>query len=194
MYNAVPSGHESSVEKQRVTIIDRAQRHGDLVFIPYVPKGRLEEALSGVDMNGCKCVFAHQEFRGARMNARGSFFSPDGDIWPEDAPLVISGHIHGTQQVGRNVYYPGMRKAILLTLPEGSWDMLSLLEKEEPGVDRPSAPSPKSLIFEPQRQTIKDAVLERILQAQDASLYAAFESVFNDAEVDGRDVIFIPIQ
>ncbi len=30
-----------------------------------------------------------------------------GDIWDEDYPPVISGHIHNEQRIGKNVFYPG---------------------------------------------------------------------------------------
>ena len=33
--------------------------------------------------------------------------STDGDKWSEDYPYVVSGHIHGRQMVGKNIYYPG---------------------------------------------------------------------------------------
>jgi DNA repair exonuclease SbcCD nuclease subunit len=48
-------------------------------------------------------IFAHQEFMGAKM---GAIESHIGDIWPEEYPTVISGHIHDYQILG-NVIYAG---------------------------------------------------------------------------------------
>nr|QBK91072.1 MAG: DNA repair exonuclease [Pithovirus LCPAC202] len=49
-------------------------------------------------------IFAHQEFRGAKM---GAIISEVGDLWPLNGPLVISGHIHDHQKVQENVWYTG---------------------------------------------------------------------------------------
>lgn len=78
------------------------------VFVPYVSPGRFKEAIntySGeIDISRPTCYFAHQEFNGAHM---GSFVSEDGDIWEEENPLVISGHVHGFQKLQKNIIYPG---------------------------------------------------------------------------------------
>lgn len=49
-------------------------------------------------------IFAHQEFKGAKM---GAIVSEIGDTWPIDGPLVISGHIHDHHRVQENVWYTG---------------------------------------------------------------------------------------
>jgi len=49
-------------------------------------------------------IFAHQEFRNSKM---GAIISENGDIWKEDNPLVISGHIHEYDELQKNLYYPG---------------------------------------------------------------------------------------
>jgi DNA repair exonuclease SbcCD nuclease subunit len=72
--------------------------------VPYVPKGRFSEAIDEYDLDDVECIFAHQEFKGCKM---GAVISNDGDEWLEDAPLVISGHIHDTQQPQPNIFYPG---------------------------------------------------------------------------------------
>ncbi|KKL62631.1 hypothetical protein LCGC14_2183250, partial [marine sediment metagenome] len=33
--------------------------------------------------------------------------STEGDIWPEEYPLVVSGHIHNEQRLQSNIYYTG---------------------------------------------------------------------------------------
>lgn len=65
-------------------------------FAPYVPTGRLREALehSGVKENECVLGFAHQEFKNARM---GAIISEEGDE-PLSCP-VISGHLHDQQMI-----------------------------------------------------------------------------------------------
>ncbi len=78
--------------------------------VPYVPVGRFEEAMGGpgwparLRVEGVRAVFAHQEFRGARL---GAVKSRHGDLYPaEEAPLCISGHIHEYSKLP-GVVYPG---------------------------------------------------------------------------------------
>lgn len=92
-----------------VTIVDKVtkmtlKKHL-LYFVPYVPPGRFEEALNttGFEWKNARVIFAHQEFQGCKM---GSIVSKEGDVWPADYPLVVSGHIHDHQQLG-NVIYTG---------------------------------------------------------------------------------------
>ena len=77
-----------------------------LVFCPYVPPGRFEEALNTIrdDWKTANCIFAHQEFYGCKM---GAIVSIEGDKWSLDNPLVISGHIHSKQTPQPNIYYTG---------------------------------------------------------------------------------------
>lgn len=82
--------------------------NGDLfVFVPYVPPGRFQEALSSleeVEWSNANCIFAHQEFFGCKM---GAIVSVEGDKWPLEFPDIVSGHIHSNQRPQQNVYYPG---------------------------------------------------------------------------------------
>lgn len=74
------------------------------IFCPYVYPGKFKAALDTIgEWSDAKCIMAHQEFFGCKM---GAIESIDGDVWSEDLPPVISGHIHDNQRVG-NVYYPG---------------------------------------------------------------------------------------
>lgn len=92
------------------------------VFCPFVPNGRFEDALNTITVDkinsttgtiirkatqwkDASCIFAHQEFFGCRFNPVQT--STDGDVWSEDNPLVVSGHIHAEQRLQSNVYYPG---------------------------------------------------------------------------------------
>lgn len=76
------------------------------VGVPYVFPGRFMEALNHIEdpLKDTSCIFAHQEFLGARM---GAIESIHGDPWQLDAPLVISGHIHDFDQLQLNLIYPG---------------------------------------------------------------------------------------
>lgn len=76
------------------------------LFVPYVPPGRFNEAIATKDIPWSKisAVFCHQEFRGAKM---GAVVSKSEDVWPEDKPMVISGHIHDRQQLQGNLLYVG---------------------------------------------------------------------------------------
>ena len=96
-----------------VTVVDKPlmASYGDLsfAFCPYVEPGRFIEALDKIVEDGdmwdlADCIFSHQEFRGCKM---GAITSVVGDLWDENYPPVISGHIHDAQTVGKNVFYPG---------------------------------------------------------------------------------------
>lgn len=97
-------------EWENVTIVDQVV-HRDiegchLLFVPYVPPGRFEEALNTHEREwkDVDCIFAHQEFSGCKM---GAIVSVEGDKWPEDFPEVVSGHIHSRQKPQENLYYTG---------------------------------------------------------------------------------------
>lgn len=87
-------------------IVDEVIEYMDMVFVPYVPKGKFAKALANLDseINNYKLVFAHQEFLGAKMD---DYESTDGDYWPIDNPPVYSGHIHQYQKI-RNINYVGV--------------------------------------------------------------------------------------
>lgn len=81
-----------------------------ITCVPYVPKGRLIEALDNSNKEtktsweeSC-LVFAHQEIRGCNL---GKSISYEGDKWDPLYPTLISGHIHDRQTVNKNVIYPG---------------------------------------------------------------------------------------
>lgn len=79
-----------------------------LVFVPYVYPGKFKDALNAClsesEWTTSKCIIAHQEFYNCNM---GAIKSVDGDVWSENYPPVISGHIHNNQKVEPNIYYPG---------------------------------------------------------------------------------------
>jgi DNA repair exonuclease SbcCD nuclease subunit len=78
------------------------------IAVPYVPNGRFAEALktlkTSIESHPPAAIFAHQEFKGVKM---GAMISEEGDVWPAEGPLVISGHIHEQQIIGGNIFYVG---------------------------------------------------------------------------------------
>ncbi len=87
-----------------VVICDKVIMEEDVVFCPYVSKGRFVEALDTIDgWKDAKIVFAHQEIRGCVYNNKTSTTT---DVWLREYPQLISGHIHKHQRY-ENVYYLG---------------------------------------------------------------------------------------
>ena len=93
-----------------IVIVDKPQIHlisdKQICFCPYVPDGRLLEALDlhvpkweSVDL-----VLCHQLLNGAKM---GPMIATDVEDWDQTFPMLISGHIHDKQQVQPNLYYCG---------------------------------------------------------------------------------------
>lgn len=77
----------------------------NIAFCPYVPPGRFLEALNTEPESlNANLIFAHQEFKGAKL---GAIISEHGDEYPTDYPLVISGHIHEYSKVQNNILYIG---------------------------------------------------------------------------------------
>ena len=91
---------------KNLVIIDDITSENGILFIPYIPTGRLTEGLEKrkIDPKKYRCVFSHQEYKGCQM---GGKISQIGDIWREDWPINFSGHIHQFQQVQENLYYLG---------------------------------------------------------------------------------------
>jgi len=95
---------------ENVTVVDkvlyREIKERKFIFVPYVPPGRFHEALATLphDYHGVTAIFAHQEFRGAKM---GAIESIQGDVWPLEEPYVISGHIHDYDELQANILYTG---------------------------------------------------------------------------------------
>ena len=97
-------------EWENVTVVDKAIYENilneEIIFVPYVPPGRFEEALNTLsfDWKKASCIFAHQEFYGCKM---GAIISEIGDKWNTNYPNIISGHIHSKQRPQENIYYTG---------------------------------------------------------------------------------------
>jgi len=82
-----------------LTFIDQGYR---LVLTPYIPYGHFLESidplLSNESSEVVDLVLAHQPFLGV---------DPKAEAWPDDYPMVISGHIHDRKLLQPNVYYTG---------------------------------------------------------------------------------------
>jgi len=68
------------------------------------PKEKLDEHSIKNILSSTTAIFCHQEFYGAKM---GMIESKAGDVWPEDYPLVISGHVHDYDRLQSNLIYVG---------------------------------------------------------------------------------------
>lgn len=108
------------------TVVDKTvvlEIHGhNFVFVPYVSPGKFNDALKThpllinqdflnenksetvEEQMNITAIFAHQEFKGAKM---GAIISEIGDIHKLSSPLVISGHIHDFDELQPNLFYTG---------------------------------------------------------------------------------------
>lgn len=93
-----------------ITIVDTTlwDKEENLIFVPYVPPGRFNEALQTVNYTpgeeaAPRAIFAHQEFKGCLI---GDKASTKGDYWNAAWPQIFSGHIH-TYHVLPKVIYVG---------------------------------------------------------------------------------------
>ena len=77
----------------KLIVVDHVIMEDLLIFTPYVPNGRLIEALdnSGFPWKQCSCVFSHVCINGARY---GAITVTDSNIWRPEFPILISGHLH----------------------------------------------------------------------------------------------------
>jgi DNA repair exonuclease SbcCD nuclease subunit len=84
------------------------------VFVPYVESGKFRDELDKLKVSIVKArpraIFAHQEFKGGIIS--GNNISTKGDIWTNEDPLVISGHLHKHHQPQDNIYYTGTVRQI----------------------------------------------------------------------------------
>jgi DNA repair exonuclease SbcCD nuclease subunit len=102
--NAMKNWGDNVVIVDKVVTIEEADRF--VLLSPYVPPGMFIKALETcrLDWDKSSLIFAHQEFKGCKM---GSIVSESGDDWDDTFPLVVSGHIHEKQKVGKKIYYSG---------------------------------------------------------------------------------------
>jgi DNA repair exonuclease SbcCD nuclease subunit len=152
--------------KPNITICDKvvSATFGDhmFTFLPYVPVERFEEALntSEHDWKQSKCIFAHQEFYGCKLNPIVE--STNGDIWPEDYPQVISGHIHDEQTPQPNIYYPG--SSLQHSYLESHDKIIALVKFTKNGkkITRVSLDMPKKTVIYANINECTSALVEKI--------------------------------
>lgn len=96
--------------KYNMKVVDNVTLHehngNKFILVPYVPDGKFNEALDGVDLSDISLIFAHQNFNGAKM---GAFITENVEDWKYSIPIV-SGHIHDKQTIKTDksyIYYTG---------------------------------------------------------------------------------------
>jgi DNA repair exonuclease SbcCD nuclease subunit len=151
-----------------LTIVDKvigdAIEDKYFVFVPYVPSGKFSDALDTLVKDGetwefADCIFAHQEFRGCRPRmADDKYKSKTGDVWDEDFPLIISGHIHKAQNVGKNIMYPGnsFQHSYKETCNKYVWIVQWEEEIEEPRITKISTGMKKKKIVSMSLEDLKE--------------------------------------
>lgn len=98
---------------------------------PYVPEGRLIEALNLMnDWRDSVIIFAHQTLNGAKM---GAIIADNVEEWKDEYPMLISGHVHDKQKVKHNLYYTG--SSLQHSYGEGSDKSLCLITVEDGKID-----------------------------------------------------------
>lgn len=77
----------------------------NFIACPYVPDGRMVEALQTVpDWEKAHMIFGHQTLNGVKM---GAVLAEQVEDWLPHYPFLCSGHIHDKQRVQPNLYYTG---------------------------------------------------------------------------------------
>jgi DNA repair exonuclease SbcCD nuclease subunit len=125
-------------EWNNVVIVDKVVHYtfpstgSNLLFIPYVSCGLFKDALATneYEWKNADIIFAHQEFKGCKM---GAIISEHGDVWEDELPYVISGHIHSNQTIGKNVYYPG--SALQHAFGESEKNIIAILTLPSPSIN-----------------------------------------------------------
>lgn len=179
------------------------------IFVPYVPPGKFEEALSTLNSSflDARCIFAHQEFKNAKM---GAIVSTVGDIWPKSNPLVVSGHIHDYDKLQTNLIYTGtpMQHAfgdrsdktisVYKFYPEGNWKEervdLGLIKREiiylSPSDIHSFLPKQDRLlkiVIKGEDSEIKSVMkLQKIKELKKAGIKISYKPIINDQQQDNN--------
>ena len=98
----------------RIKIVDTTywDQENNFIFVPYVPNGKFNQALSLVDYDPTikptkdskvpTLIFSHQEFKGCQLSVNK--YSETGDTWDKNLPQIVSGHIHEYQILPHVIY------------------------------------------------------------------------------------------
>jgi DNA repair exonuclease SbcCD nuclease subunit len=165
-------------------IIEEIYENKFITLCPYVPDGRLVEALNHLntleqtsetsikinnsntylDWKNSICVFAHQLLDGAKM---GPIVASNVEEWKDEYPLCVSGHIHDKQQIKDNLYYVG--SSMQHSYGENgdkSLALITIVEDEEPIIEEIYLDIKKKKILYATVEELEE-VQEKILENQD---------------------------
>lgn len=112
---AIPGNHDMPGTGQRyphallayedlVDVYDEPTYNFETYFIPYVADPNLFHEMVAKAPKQTKVIYCHQEFNGAEYD--NGFFAPGGADPAKMPCMVVSGHIHTPQTLGK-VWYPG---------------------------------------------------------------------------------------
>jgi DNA repair exonuclease SbcCD nuclease subunit len=75
-------------------------------MMPYIPNGMMKQLLRerNLDLTTYDLVFSHSEFADCSMN---KLTGSKCDVWEDDYPLNVAGHIHAFESVKHNLVYVG---------------------------------------------------------------------------------------
>jgi len=159
-----------------LTIVDYpiTEKLGDcsITLCPYVPDGRLIEALNHVDeWKESKVVFAHQLLDGAKM---GPIVASNVEEWKEEYPLCVSGHIHDKQKIKDNLVYVGssMQHSYGET-GDKSLGLITLYEEHPPTVEE--------IELDIKKKKILYATVDELLEIQ--------EKILNNEDIEYKIVL-----
>lgn len=97
------------LSRANVHIISKPTIIDGVMYVPFVKEGSFIQCIrthvTETDFKNVRLVYAHQELKGVKLTEH--IISRSKDVWPEDCPLLISGHIHTKQWVAKNIFYPG---------------------------------------------------------------------------------------
>jgi DNA repair exonuclease SbcCD nuclease subunit len=137
--NFLNEGHWMNCLKEwnNIKVVDKVininiDKNGDdyLTLCPYVPDGRLIEALNTMkdkDWKNSTLILCHQLLNGAKM---GAIKAENIEEWEIEYPLCISGHIHDKQWVKDNLYYTGSSRQIAYGEGEDKTISLVIINEE----------------------------------------------------------------
>jgi len=183
---------------QGVTVVDAVIKKGDFIFAPYVPPNRLVEALDTVDdWKSAKAIFCHQDFYGVELNG---IKMEHGDKWPEDFPLVISGHIHEHQWLKNNICYVGT--PYMTTFAETDEKAISLFEFGDTvrhtriDTEMPKKLTVKLTLDQVKKFKVPEDTYLRLMLEGEASALSAFKKTKGYSELVEKNVkiVLCPVE
>lgn len=87
-------------------VVDITLKGFNIIGVPYVPAGRFMEALAtNENSSQADIIFCHQDFYGAKYSNEQAAL--EGDKVNLKNTLIISGHIHAYQKLGKGIIYVG---------------------------------------------------------------------------------------